>query len=99
MILVRFTLSAGWTESATFALPLAILTRPLSFSTWYLCRALPFSRTPGSRLLSTVLVASAVSGAVWATIGYLWWELMPQLELPRIQAEIPVLTALLAGLG
>lgn len=99
MMLVRVTFGAGWTEAAAFALPLAILTSPVSFSTWYLCKALPLSRTPVVRLIVTVAVASAVSGGIWASVGYGWRELMPLVDLPEITVDIRVLTALLAGLG
>jgi len=99
MVLARFTFDAAWMDAAVLALPLAILTSPVSFSTQYLCRAMPLSRTPLVRLLLTVGVASAVSGGIWASIGYAWWDLMPRLEFGRVNAEVPVLTAMIAGLG
>ena len=39
-------IGVGWIDAIVFALPLALVATPLSFSAWYLCRALPLSRTP-----------------------------------------------------
>jgi two-component system sensor histidine kinase AlgZ len=98
-LLVRVVIGAEWLDALVFALPLAIVATPLSFSAWYLCRALPLSRTPPIRLVTAALGSGVVSGAVWAAIGYAWWDALVREGWARTDAPTPVLAALLSGLG
>ncbi len=97
--LVGVVIGVGWLDAIVFALPLALLATPLSFSAWYLCRAMPLSRTPPIRLVTAALGSGIISGAIWAAIGYEWWDVLLRDGWERANAPMPVLAALLAGLG
>jgi signal transduction histidine kinase len=98
-VLIRIVDGVPWLDAFVFALPLALFATPLSFSAWYLCRALPISRTPPLRLVTVALGSGAVAGALWAAIGYEWWDVLSRSGWERTGVPAPVLGALLAGLG
>src|SRR5260221_8600102 len=75
-VFVRIVIGVAWLDAFVFALPLALLATPLSFSAWYLCRAMPLSRTPRIRLVTAALGSGVISGALWAGIGDEWWDLL-----------------------
>ena len=98
-LLVRVVFGIAWGDAMAFALPLALFATPLSFSAWYLCRAMPLSRTPALRLVAAAVGSAGVSGAIWAAIGNEWWNVLVIGGLERPDAPRPVLSALLIGLG
>jgi signal transduction histidine kinase len=98
-LLVRTALDVSWGASLVFALPLGALAAPLSQSAWYLCRAMPLSRTPVLRVVVTACGAAAVTAAVWAAAAYEWWLALVWLGRIRAVAPMPTLTSIVAGLG
>ena len=99
IVLVRTVFGASWNEAAAFGLPMGIVTAPLSLSASYFCRALPFSRTPASRVAVAAGVSSAVSGGVWAGVGDAWWGALRRMGAAHVQPPVEVLTAVLGALG
>jgi hypothetical protein len=97
--LVHLLLSSGWMESMLFALPLGLLAAPLSLSAWYLCRALPLSRTPATRVSITAVGAAVATAAIWASLGVQWWRVTVRTGPELSEASVRLLTALLVGLG
>src|SRR4051812_38937864 len=97
--LVHVLLVVGWADAMWFALPLGLAAAPLSLSAWYLCRALPLSRTPAIRASITAVGAAIVTAAIWTALGYQWWRMLfaAARELP--EASVRVLTSLLMGVG
>lgn len=84
-------------QALAFALPLSLLAIPVSLSAWYLCRAMPVSRTTVWRVAVSALAAAAVASSVWAAVGEWWWNALGRLGLPA--APGPSLVTLLAGFG
>lgn len=97
--LVQTVFAAPMTEALEFAVPVALATSPISFSAAFLCRALPFSRTPVERLAGAALAAAIVSGAIWAGVGYAWWDLLRRYGMAIVEPPVPVLTTVLGALG
>lgn len=98
-LLVRMVIGVDWTDALVFAMPLGFLAAPLSLSSWYVCRATPLSRTPLLRLSVTAAGSAVVTAALWAAIGYEWWAVLVGAGFERADASMPVLAALLVGLG
>jgi len=98
-LLVHLLLNVSWVDSMLFALPLGLLAAPLSLSAWYLCKALPLSRTPAIRVSVTAVGAAVVTAAIWAAIGYQWWHLAAGSGQELPESSVRVLTALLVGVG
>jgi hypothetical protein len=98
-LLVRALLETGWTESMVFALPLGVIAAPISLSAWYVCRAMPASRTSPVRLALTALAAAVVTASIWAALGRLWWDGLSWIGFELDEARRPALFALLLGLG
>jgi LytS/YehU family sensor histidine kinase len=82
-----------------FALPLGALAAPLAQSAWYVCRAMPLSRTPILRVMITACTAAAVTAAVWAAAAYGWWHALASMGRVDAGAPMSTLTAIVAGLG
>ena len=97
-LLVRTVIGTPWSDALVFALPLALVAAPVSLSAWYLCRAMPLGRTSAVRVAGTALVAAAVTSALWAGAGQLWWSALRRAGLSLVEAPA-ALPALLAGLG
>ena len=72
-VLVRALTGVGWTGAMAFGLPLGILAAPVSLSSWYLCRAMPLSRTSTFRIAVTSMGAAIASASLWALVGQAWW--------------------------
>src|ERR1700733_11515927 len=98
-LLVHLLLGVGWADSMSFALPLGVLAAPLSLSAWYLCRALPLSRTPATRVSVTAVGAATITSAIWSALGYQWWRLLLGTGPDLPESSVRVLTALLVGVG
>ena len=58
-----------WTEASVLAVPMGLILAFLSLSAWYLCRALPLSRSSYLRLLAIFTAAALISSAAWIAIG------------------------------
>ncbi len=97
-VLVHLMLGIGWTDALLFGLPLGLLAAPLSLSAWYLCRALPLSRTSATRVSMTAAGAAIVTASIWAALGYQWWRVIGG-GAELAEADRRVLTALLVGVG
>jgi two-component system, LytTR family, sensor histidine kinase AlgZ len=98
-LLVRAVLGTPWIESLVFSLPMGLLASPVSLSAWYLCRAMPISRTGPVRVATTATIAALLTSSLWAAVGRLWWALLNNsgFELPT--GQMPALFVLLVGLG
>jgi two-component system sensor histidine kinase AlgZ len=96
-LLTRTLFGLTAAQALTFALPLSLLAMPVSLSAWYLCRAMPISRTAIWWVAVSSLAAAVVASSVWATVGELWWETLGRMGLPPLPG--PTLTTLLAGFG
>ena len=98
-VLVRAVLGAAWTSSFVFGLPLGLAAAPISLSAWYLCRAMPLSRTPALRLASASMVAAIVTAAIWAAAGGRWLQAVSVFGVPTIDAPASAVFTLLVGFG
>lgn len=98
-LLVRVLIAVPWTEALVFGVPMGLLAAPVSLSAWYLCKAMPLSRTSALQIGATAAGAAAVTASLWAGVGRLWWQLLGRsgFELPEERLAGPF--ALLVGLG
>src|SRR5262249_52640962 len=95
----RTSLGVSFGLALVFALPLGALAAPLSQSAWYVCRAMPLSRTPILRVMITACTAAAVTAAAWAAAAYGWWHALASMGRVGAGAPMSTLTAIVAGLG
>jgi hypothetical protein len=98
-LLVQSILGTALTASMVFALPLGIVAAPISLSAWYLCRAIPVTRTAAPRLAFTAFVAALLTASLWALVGQFWWDALARLGFELPESGRAALFALLAGLG
>jgi len=96
-LLTRAMFGVTVSQALVFALPLSLLAVPVSLSAWYLCRAMPISRTTVWRVAISAMAAATVASSVWAAVGEWWWRTLGPLGLPP--APGPSLVTLLAGFG
>lgn len=98
-LLVHVLIGVAWTEAAVFGIPMGLVAAPVSLSAWYLCRAMPLSRTSAVRIGTTALGAALVTASLWAGGGRLWWQLLGRtgFDLPLDRLAGPF--TLLLGLG
>jgi hypothetical protein len=81
-LLVRHLIGVDWLRSVAFAAPMAVVAAPVSLSAWYLCRALPLSRTAPVRIAATALATAIVTSGLWAGLGRLWWDGLERFIMP-----------------
>lgn len=98
-LLVRVLLEVPWPAAFVFGLPLAVIGAPASLSAWYVCRAMPLSRTPALRVATTALGAALVTAALWSAIGRLWWAALARAGVATGEADATALVVLLVGVG
>ena len=60
-LIVRTWLGVPWRAALLFGLPLSLAAAPLSLSAWYLCRAMPLSRTSAIQLITTAATAALLT--------------------------------------
>jgi two-component system sensor histidine kinase AlgZ len=98
-LLVRVLIGVPWIPAVVFGVPLGLVAAPVSLSAWYLCKAMPLSRTSPVRVGATALGAAAVTASLWAGLGRWWWQLLgvSAFELPM--DRMVELFTLLLGLG
>ncbi|HUF46668.1 MAG TPA: histidine kinase [Vicinamibacterales bacterium] len=98
-LLMRVWLEVAWAAALAFGLPLGLLAAPMSSSGWYLCRAMPLSRTSAPRLVTTALAAALVTAALWAAAGQLWASALAPVGFALGRTPPAALVSLLVGLG
>jgi sensor histidine kinase YesM len=98
-LLVRVQGGTPWWPAIAFGLPLGLVAASVSLSAWYVCRAMPLSRTPILRVAVAAGVAALVSASIWAAIGRIWWQLLTQAGLEMRTGFTVATSALLVGLG
>jgi two-component system sensor histidine kinase AlgZ len=96
-LLTRTMFGLTVTQALVFALPLSLLAVPVSLSAWYLCRAMPITRTTVWWVAVSAIAAAVVASSVWAGVGEWWWGALEGMGLPP--APGPSLVTLLAGFG
>lgn len=96
-LLTRTMFGVTGMQALVFAMPLSLLAAPLSLSAWYLCRAMPLSRTTIWWVAVSAIAAALVASSVWATVGEVWWRTLDRIGLPDTPG--PPLVTLLAGFG
>ena len=98
-LLVRVLIGTPWIDALVFGLPLGLVAAPVSLSAWYLCRAMPLSRTGPVQVAVSAVGAALVTASLWAVAGRGWWQVLVQsgFDLPG-GAESPLFT-LLVGFG
>jgi signal transduction histidine kinase len=82
-----------------FGVPVGLLAAPLSFSAWFMARAMPASRTAAWQLVISAIVASVIAGGVWASAGRWWWRFLGRFGVPGDAAASPAFVSLLLGFG
>src|SRR4051812_9641349 len=97
-LLVRAVIGAGWKEAMAFGLPLGVVAAPMSLSSWYVCRAMPLSRSSVFRVAATAMGAAIVTALVWAVIGQAWWVGLAGLGF-EVHASMPALITLVMSVG
>jgi sensor histidine kinase YesM len=65
-----------WLQAALVSLPSALVYAFVCLSAWYVARSLPIKSTGTSRILTTGIVASMLSSAVWLAITSGWLSLL-----------------------
>jgi signal transduction histidine kinase len=98
-LLVRVLIGVPWLPAAVFGVPLGLVAAPISLSAWYLCKAMPLSRTSAPRIGATALAAAAVTASLWAGLGRLWWSLLAGTAFDLPLDRMVELFTLLFGLG
>jgi len=98
-LLVHALVGVGWTEAMIFAVPLGVVAAPIALSAWYVCRATPISRASTVRVATTSLSAALVTAALWAAIGWIWWQALLQTKLVTVDVPLPPFAALLVVVG
>ncbi len=96
-LLVRTMFGVSFAEGVLFALPLSLLAAPVSLSAWFLCRAMPLSRTSVWWAAASAVGAAVVASSVWAAAGQWWWGVLGRAGLPPPPG--PPLITVLAGFG
>jgi hypothetical protein len=98
-LLARTLLATPWLESMAFGLPMGLVAAPISLSAWYLCRALPLSKTDPGRVALTALLAALITSSLWAGAGRGWWTVLARLGFDMGETARGPLVVLLVGLG
>lgn len=98
-LLVRGLIGVPWVAALSFSLPLGLVAASISLSAWYLCRAIPLSRTSAARVGATAVSAALVTALLWSGIGRIWWQALVGMELAPDGAPMGALTSLLIGFG
>src|SRR5688572_859026 len=88
-----------WTMALAFGVPVGLLAAPLSFSAWFMARAMPASRTAAWQLVISAVVASLIAGSMWASAGRWWWRFLGRFGVPGEAAASPTFFGLLLGFG
>jgi len=96
-LLTRTMFGVTVTQALAFAVPLSLLAVPVSLSAWYLCRAMPISRTNVWWVAISAVGAAVVASSVWAAFGQVWWGTLSRIGMPPAPGT-PLVT-LLAGFG
>jgi len=88
-----------WALALAFGIPLGLLAAPLSFSAWFMARAMPASRTAAWQLVISAVIAALIAGGVWASVGRWWWRFLGRFGVPGDAAASPTFVSLLLGFG
>src|SRR5690606_21912057 len=81
-LLTRAMFGLTVAQALAFAMPLGLLAVPVSLSAWYLCRAMPLSRTAIWWVAVSAIAAAVVASSLWAAAGEWWWTALGRLDLP-----------------
>src|SRR5689334_23370702 len=98
-LLVHALAGVAWIDAMVFAVPLGVVAAPIALSAWYVCRATPISRTSTIRVATTSLSAAVVTAALWAAIGWVWWQSLLQAKLVTVDVPLAQFAALLLAVG
>ncbi len=98
-LLARVMMRTPWLESMLFGLPMGLVAAPISLSAWYVCRAMPVSKTAPARLAVTAVIAALITASFWAALGQLWWRALASSGLSYGDVPMRTIMALLVGLG
>ncbi len=98
-VLVRVLIGVPWTSAVVFGVPLGLVAAPVSLSAWYLCRAMPLSRTSAVRIGASALGAAVITASLWAGLGRWWWQLLAATAFDLPLDRMVELFSLLLGLG
>lgn len=74
-VVVRTAFDLGWTGALLLGIPLGLLGGPVALSAWYVLGSVSQAAGP-VRPVITVVLASFVSSAFWASAGQAWWRLL-----------------------
>lgn len=88
-----------WPLALAYGVPLGLLAAPLSFSAWFMARAMPLSRTASWQVSVSAIIASVTAGSMWATAGRMWWRFLGRFGLPAEALASPSFISLLMGFG
>jgi two-component system sensor histidine kinase AlgZ len=76
---------ASWPEAILVSAPMTVLYAFMCLSAWYVCLVVPMRDPSLLRLLLTLSAASALSSAVWFTLGEVWvLAVEPWLDAPGL---------------
>ena len=98
-LLLQTWLRIPWRAALLFGVPLGLMAAPMSMSAWYLCRAMPLSRTSATQLITTSATAALVTSAVWAAAGQVWGRLLAPVGFTLGVTPAVAVFSLLVGLG
>lgn len=91
LFLVYLPYSAGaltLAESAAFVVPLLTLFSFLTLSSWYLCSALPVSRTSPFKLVTNHFASASAVGAFWVLIAIAWAWVLARIFPQDLEARV-----------
>ncbi len=98
-LLVRVLIGVPWIPALVFGVPMGLVAAPVSLSAWYLCKAMPLSRTSAIRIGATAAGAAMVTSSLWAGLGRWWWQLLAASAFDLPLDRMVELFTLLFGLG
>jgi two-component system, LytTR family, sensor histidine kinase AlgZ len=78
----------GLAEGAAFVIPLLTVLSFLTLSSWYLCAALPLSRTSPFKLVINTFAAASAMGAFWVLIAIAWASALAHLFFPELDTRM-----------
>jgi two-component system sensor histidine kinase AlgZ len=97
-IVVREVFGFSWTAAFLFGLPMGLAGGPVALSAWYVLGS-AVQTGAALRPMAAVLLAAAVSSALWSTLGQFWWRTLESVDLAPAVRQGPSAFVVLFSLG
>jgi len=97
-LVVRQAFGFSWTGALLFGLPLGLAGGPVALSAWYVLGS-AVQTGAALRPMLAVLLAAAVSSALWSTLGQFWWRTLESINFAPSVGPGPGAFGVLFSLG